>query len=232
MITESARNHEILELMRELVTYRSGEVRHRLAKVVETASMLHVDALIMIYHFAKIAAGDILEIGAFIGGSTIAAALGVRASGVEKKMISIEPGGKLKNHRLASKDIFKDLKKNLARFEVADRVTLLNGYSFDAALVAHVKQTYAPGQVGLFLFDADNDVGRDLDCYGELLADNCLVVIDDYVIGAEDKVGPTREHVDRFVAEGKLVPLGYQGWGTWFGRWQRPPASPASPPPP
>jgi hypothetical protein len=40
--------------------------------------MLHLDVLILIYHFAKVCSGAILEIGAFVGGATIARALGVR----------------------------------------------------------------------------------------------------------------------------------------------------------
>ncbi len=213
---------EILELMRELVVYRSGDVRNRMAKLVEAASMLHVDALMMIYHFAKIAGGPVLEIGSFIGGSTIAAALGVRASGTQQRILSIEPGGKLKNHRLPSKDIFKDLKKNLSRFGVADDVSLLNGYSFAPEIIANVKQLYAPRTVRLLIIDADGCVGRDLELYGELLADGCRVVIDDYVLGPDDKAGPTRAAVDELVAAGRLVPLGYYGWGTWFGRWRSP----------
>jgi len=45
--------------------------------------MLHLDVLILIYHFAKLR-GHILEIGAFVGGATIAAAFGVRDSGQNK----------------------------------------------------------------------------------------------------------------------------------------------------
>ncbi|HMJ05385.1 MAG TPA: hypothetical protein VK474_03925, partial [Chthoniobacterales bacterium] len=167
-MTSNSDDNEILELMRALAVYRSSEVRHQLTKVVEAASMLHVDALITMYHLARSAAGHVLEIGAFVGGATIAAALGVRASGAPKKILSIEPGGRLKNHRLASKDIFKDLQKNLARFGVADRVTLLRGYSSDAGVVAQVKETYAPGAVGFFMFDADDNVARDFLTYGDL----------------------------------------------------------------
>jgi hypothetical protein len=44
------------------------------------------------------------------------------------------------------------------------------------------------------------------------------VVIDDY-ISATDKGGPTRAQVDDLVAAGRLLPLGFYGWGTWIGRW-------------
>jgi hypothetical protein len=46
--------------------------------------MLHLNVLILIYHFAKTCFGQILEIGAFVGGATIAAAFGVRDSDRQK----------------------------------------------------------------------------------------------------------------------------------------------------
>ncbi len=59
--------------------YRSAEVRQRLEIVGREASMLHMDVLLLIYHFARFGAGNVLEIGPYVGGSTIAAAL-VRVS--------------------------------------------------------------------------------------------------------------------------------------------------------
>src|SRR5437867_11085697 len=98
----------MLELMYKLMEYRSNEVRHRLEKVGRAASMLHLDVLLLIYHFAKFGAGNVLEIGPYIGGSTIAAAFGARESGSLKKIISIEIGGRLKHFRIPSRNIIKD----------------------------------------------------------------------------------------------------------------------------
>ena len=182
--------------------------------------MLHLDVLLLIYHFAKFGTGNILEIGPYIGGSTIAAAIGARESGSAKKIISIEIGGRLKHVRIPSKNIFKDLKKNLARFGVLKDVTLINGSSFDAATTSAVRQILGGGEVGLFIFDADSNVHRDLDCYGDLLSDNCWVVIDDY-FGPGAKAAPLRAQVDELAAAGQLLPFGYYGWGTWVGQWQR-----------
>jgi cephalosporin hydroxylase len=113
----------------------------------------------------------------------------------------------------------KDLKKNLAAFGVAEDVTLINGRSSDAAIISDVRQRLSNGEVGLFIFDADNNVRRDLDCYGDLLADRCWLVIDDYFGPA--KAAPIRAQVDALVSEGRLLPFGYYGWGTWIGQWQR-----------
>jgi len=215
----AAHLNQVLELLRKLMEYRSDEVRHRLEKVGRAASMLHLDVLLLIYHFARFGPGNILEIGPYIGGSTIAAAFGARESGTQKRLVSIEAGGSLKHFRLSSRNIIKDLKKNLARFGVADDVTLINRRSFEEATISEVRQAIGNSEVGLLIFDADNNVRRDLDCYGDLLADHCWLVIDDYFGPA--KAAPIRTQVDAFVSEGRLLPFGYYGWGTWVGQWQR-----------
>jgi predicted O-methyltransferase YrrM len=218
-LTDSARAGQMLELMYTLMEYRSHEIRHRLEKVGRAASMLHMDVLLLIYHFARFGLGNILEIGPYIGGSTIAAAFGARESGTRKKLVSIEAGGRLKHFRLSSRDIVKDLRKSLARFGVTEDVTLINGRSFDEATISAVRQTLGSGEVGLFIFDADNNVRRDLDCYGDLLSDRCWLVIDDYFGPA--KAAPLRAQVDELVSAGRLLPFGYYGWGTWIGQWHR-----------
>jgi predicted O-methyltransferase YrrM len=211
--------NQVLELLRTLMEYRSAEVRHRLEKVGREASMLHLDVLLLIYHFARFGAGNVLEIGPYMGGSTIAAAFGARESGIEKKIITIEAGGSVKHFRLSSRNIIKDLKKNLARFGIAEDITLINGRSSDEAIISEVRQRLSSREVGLFIFDADNNVRRDVDCYGDLLNDRCWVVIDDYFGPA--KAAPLRAQVDALVSEGRLVPFGYYGWGTWVGQWHQ-----------
>jgi len=207
-----------LELMRKLIEYRHAKALHHQLMKAADHSMLDIDVLILIYHFAKVTEGSVLEIGSFLGGSTIAAGLGARDSGRQKMIISIERGGRLKDHRLASKDIFKDLKKNLAHVGLLNAVTLINGSSFEASTISAVREVTAPGEIGLFIFDADSNVLRDTDCYGDRLANRCWVVIDDY-FSAADKGGPIQAQVDELVAARRLVTLGFYGWGTWIGRW-------------
>jgi predicted O-methyltransferase YrrM len=211
--------NEVLELLRTLMEYRSAKVRQRLEKVGREASMLHLDVLLLIYHFARFGAGNVLEIGPYIGGSTIAAAFGARESGTDKKIVTVEAGGSVKHFRLSSRNIIRDLKKNLVRFGVAEDVTLINGRSSDQAIISEVRQCLSSREVSLFIFDADNNVRRDLDCYGDLLNDRCWVVIDDYF--GPPKAAPLRAQVDALMSEGRLIPFGYYGWGTWIGQWQR-----------
>src|SRR5216110_1390968 len=87
-VSNASHLNEVLELLRTLMEYRSAEARQRLEKVGREASMLHLDVLLLIYHFARFGAGNVLEIGPYVGGSTIAAALGARESGTQKKIIT------------------------------------------------------------------------------------------------------------------------------------------------
>jgi predicted O-methyltransferase YrrM len=209
------------ELMRTLIEYRQQPIHGQLEKIRAKYSMLHLDVLLLIYHFAKVCAGQILEIGAFLGGATIAAALGLRASGESKKLIVIEPGGSLKHSRLGSRDIWRDFQRNLRKQRLAGLVIAIKGYSFDAAAIAAVNDALASDQIGLLLIDADGAVRRHLDCYREKLADKCWIIIDDYLGPAENiKVPATRKDVDELVERGRLEPLGFYGWGTWVGRWR------------
>lgn len=219
MLNDIAPDHECFELMQKLIEYRHNKPLHHQLSKAGQHSMLGVDVLALVHYFAKIGEGDILEIGSFVGGSTIAAAMGARDSGKTKKIISIEVGGRLDNHYLATRDIFKQLRKNLAHFGVLDAVTLINGASYDEKTIATVRQALSAKELGLFIFDADDNVRRDIDCYGDLLADGCWAVIDDY-FGSSEKTGPIRTQVDELVARGHLSQLGFYGWGTWIGRWQ------------
>lgn len=210
-----------LDLMKAVIDCRHNKgTRDQLLKAAKY-SMLHADVLFLTHYLARICDGSILEIGSFVGGSTIAAALGVRASGVAKPFISIEPGGRLKGHHLATRNIFKTLQKNLKRFDALEAVTLINATAEDEATLARVRQTMAAGTVGFFIFDAHAEVAHDLKLYGDRLKNDCWVMIDDY-FGPSEKAGPTQAQVNELVASGRLVPLGFYGWGTWFGQWRAP----------
>lgn len=220
--TPQARGYnESLSLMHTLMQYRHEGIHSELSKIRDKYSMLHLDALILIYHFAKICSGNILEIGAFVGGATIAAAFGVRDSGDNKKLIAIEPGGSVKHKRLGTRNILRDLERNLARQRISKIVSLIKGRSFDAATISAVHGTLGPDKIGLLILDADAAKRRDIECYRDRFADDCWMVIDDYY-GADsnEKITPSRADVDALVETGWLKPLGFYGWSTWIGRWR------------
>jgi len=211
-----------LSLMHTLMQYRHESIHSQLLKIRDKYSMLHLDVLILIYHFAKICSGDILEIGAFVGGATIAAAFGVRDSGRNKKLITIEPGGSVKHKRLGTRNILRDLERNLARQRVTEMVTIIKGRSFDAATIRAVHDTLGPDKIGLLILDADAAKRRDIECYSNKFSDDCWMVIDDYYgTDSNEKITPSRADVDALVAAGSLEPLGFYGWSTWVGRWRR-----------
>jgi hypothetical protein len=215
-------HNDCLALMHTLMAYRHEPIHSTLSKTRDKYSMLHLDVLILIYHFAKICSGAILEIGAFVGGATIAAAFGVRDSGEKKKLIAIEPGGGVKHKRLGTRNILRDLKRNLAKERVTNLVTLITGQSFKPETMSAVRQALDADQVGLLVLDADAAKRRDIDCYRDNFADGCWMVIDDvYGADSNEKIRTSRADVDALVAAGWLEPLGFYGWSTWVGRWRR-----------
>jgi phosphinothricin acetyltransferase len=215
--------HDSLNLMHTLMEYRQEPIHSKLLKIRDKYSMLHLDVLILIYHFAKICSGNILEIGAFVGGATIAAAFGVRDSGTRKKIITIEPGGSVKHKRLGTRNIFRDLERNLARQRVSELVTTIKGRSFDPTTISAVNEMLGADKVGLLILDADAAKRRDIECYRERFADGCWMVIDDYYgADANTKITPSRADVDSLTAAGCLQALGFYGWSTWVGRWRGP----------
>jgi predicted O-methyltransferase YrrM len=208
-------------LMYLLMQYRHEPIHSKLLKIRDKYSMLHLDVLILIYHFAKICSGHILEIGACVGGATTAAAFGVRDSGRKKRLVAIEPGGRLKHKRLGTRDILRDLGRNLAKQGVSEMVTLIKGRSFDPATISAVNETLGADKVDLLILDADAAKRRDIECYCDRFADGCWMVIDDYYgTGTNAKITPSRADVEALTTAGYLQPLGFYGWSTWVGRWR------------
>src|SRR5262245_36654004 len=221
MIMRDVTSNECLHLMHRLMAYRHEPIHSELMKIRDKYSMLHLDVLILIYQFAKLCSGAILEIGAFVGGATIAAALGVRDSHQEKKLIAVEPGGSVKHKRLGSRNILRDLERNLAKERATSMVTLVKGKSFKPETISAVRLALGSAQVGLLILDADAAKRRDINGYRDKFADGCWMVIDDiYGADANEKITPSRADVDALVAEGLLEPLGFYGWSTWIGRWR------------
>jgi predicted O-methyltransferase YrrM len=137
-------------------------------------------------------------------------------------LISIEPGGAVTHERLGTKDIWRDLERNLKKEGVSDRVMLIKGASGNPGTTSVVHEKLGPEQIGLLILDADGEVKRDIDCYRDRLMDGCWVIIDDYAgPGSNIKVPATKAGVDGLVATDSLEPLGLYGWSTWVGRWRK-----------
>jgi len=212
-----------LGLMKALMLYRPRPITKYLVSIGQRYSMLHPDVLVLLYYLARHAQGDILEIGPYIGGSTIAAAKGARDARHSKTIITIEHGYPMANTRLRSGNTIEDLKRNLTRQGVADLVRIIVGEAGAKSTIESVRHHLGPKSVGLFIMDADGAIKDALQSYGELLIDNCWLVVDDYfaVGGAVSKALRSKAEIDSLVSTGVLSSAGFFGWGTWIGQRQR-----------
>lgn len=181
-------------------------------------SMLHVDVLLLLHALAEVTPGGVLEIGPYVGGSTIAIASAIRDTR-PRQFVTIEPGGKYPEHQwLPTDDIFGDLVKNVRAWGVSDYVTLMQGHSNNEDIIQQVRTVFKPSGIGLLFIDADGFVQRDIENYRSLLLPGAIVVLDDYST-TDMKTPQVRAETDKAIQEGFLEPLGVFGWGTWFGRY-------------
>jgi phosphinothricin acetyltransferase len=209
--------NDSLSLMRTLMQYRQEPIHSALLKVRDKHSMLHLDVLILIYHFAKICSGQILEIGAFVGGATIAAAFGVRDSDRQKKLIAIEPWRKRQTQTTRHAQYLARFGTKPRPATVSELVTLIKSHSFEPKTISTVHHLLGRDEIGLLILDADAAKRRDIESYRDKFADGCWMVIDDYY-GADSnaKTAPSRADVDALMAAGCLEPwastAGAHGW--------------------
>ena len=210
-------------LMKVLMIHRAHLIYARLSTIGKRYSMLHPDLLTLLYYLAKHGDGNVLEIGPFVGGSTMAAAIGLSERSRPPKFVTVEKGGKLRHPRLASRDIVRDLRQNLLDHGLAHFVHVVVGWSLGDETVKAVRAYLPPRSVNLFIVDADGEVRSLLDRYHELLTDHCWLVIDDYFATgvATAKSALTKPQIDAAIATEELEELGCYGWGTWVGKWHR-----------
>lgn len=188
-------------------------------KDVKKISMLHVDTLMLLRLFALGAKGGILEIGPYIGGSTIAIASGAR-DGSRSRFVSIETGGKYPDHPdYPSDDIIADLRKNVGAAGLSSYVHILEGHSHDVHVRNKVFEILADCGLSFVFIDADGKIDRDMNTYRSLFNENCILAFDDYIAPGNQKQSNVQSAVAQEVASGRLETLGVVPWGTWFGRY-------------
>lgn len=188
---------------------------------VKQFSMLHEELLLLLHHLVAVARGGVLEIGTYVGGSTVVIAHAVSIHH-RPPSVSIEPGGQSNHDLIPSDDIFGDLQLNLARYQLQRHVRLFQGFSSTPEILAEVKALFGPRGIGLLVIDADGNVERDIALYADLLRDDAVLVLDDYQSTyAEEKSTLIKRWVDDAVARGDVISLGIWGWGTWVGLYRR-----------
>ncbi len=182
-------------------------------------SMLHADVLTLLYHFGAYSSGNILELGPFIGGSTIALAWGMRDAHRAHQIVTVELGGAFNHPTMGSPDVVTALMDNLRVHDAAERVSVVVGNSRDNSVVSQVKRSLPEKSVGLLVIDSDGLVEKDFDIYFPLLAERAYMIVDDYFCpGNIEKGNYTKQGIDRLEEQGVVETLGVYGWGTWVGR--------------
>lgn len=178
-------------------------------------SMLHDEALAIHELFAAKAKGRIVEIGPYIGASTVCL-----AAHSKHPVISIEAGGQYDHDKLPSTDIIRDLRNNIAAHDLTQRVQLIPSNTHFPEVIEWARRLAGWRKIGALIIDADGNIERDLEGFSSAIRKDCLLLIDDY--SADTVKSPlVKPTIDRMVAEGRLEAFGVYGWGTWAGRVER-----------
>jgi len=205
------------------LTYASLAKFHPLWRTmgkIKQFSMLGAETLLMCRGYALAARSGILEIGAYIGGSTVALGMGLDAAG-RKPMVTIDCGGSFENQPyLPSKDIHADWRKNCAKCGLPGISTLIDGWAHEEATINAAKAAAGNARFDLLFIDADGEVTRVLENFADRLTDDCLLIVDDYfnVLGGQEKVDVVARQVNQLLAEGIIEQYVLTPFSTWFGR--------------
>jgi len=191
--------------------------RYRELLKIKEWSMLHWEVLAIMEYFSQRTTGPIVELGPYLGAGTTVLAAAAREQILP--IITVEMGGAHDHPTLPSNDILFDLKANLKRHGVQDRVIVVEGVSRDPVIVARIGDLLDGRQIGLLVMDTDGMVEEDLRNFGQFCSPDCLLVIDDYFsTGAPEKATLIKPVIDALRNQGKLIEYGVYGWGTWIGQ--------------
>ena len=200
--------------------YRTSSLHSFFAQLNADISMLHPDALALLYHLAACSVGPVLELGPYTGGSTIALARGLASSGRGYKVTSVEKGGRYDHPNYPTSDIVASLHTNLLKHGVKSHVNVIVGDARDAAVVREVTRLSDVMRFACLVIDSDGQVERDVNLYRPLTSSLAYLVVDDYYApGAPEKEAPTRDQLDDLEKRRIVEAFGVYGWGTWFGRF-------------
>ena len=209
------------ELSLVATQYRSDALYASFAELNSYVSMLHADVLALLYHYGNYAPGPILEIGPYIGGSTISLARGILEGRRSARVTSVELGGEYRHPTYLTTDIVESLRANLQKYAVDAQVNLIVGHSRDPSVIRMVEAVFErEGSFSCFVIDADGQVQEDIALYRRFLAPRCYLVVDDYYApGAPGKEATTRSQLAILEQQRIVESFGVHGWGTWFGRF-------------
>ena len=151
------------ELSLVATQYRCAPIYQSFRELNERLSMLHPDVLALLYHYGACLQRPILELGPYIGGSTISLARGVIDGKVTTRITSIEKGGEYQHSTLSTTDIVKSLRTNLKNYGVIDKVDLIVGHSRDSLVLDKLAQVVERnGKFACLVLDSDCQVEDDV----------------------------------------------------------------------
>nr|WP_233475189.1 class I SAM-dependent methyltransferase [Bradyrhizobium brasilense] len=178
--------------------------------------MLHPDTLALLRVLSSGCNGAVLEIGPYLGGSTLAIASGLPHG---RTFLSIEMGGAHEHETMPSSDIVQDLHRNVRQHDISDRVSIVVGHSRNDDARGEIAARLGGQKVGLLMIDADGNVGDDLLFYLPFLPSDCTLVFDDYEIHEDGNPKSTlvKQWVSRAEGAGLVRTLGIARWSARFG---------------
>jgi predicted O-methyltransferase YrrM len=186
-------------------------------------SMLAVETLTVLHKLAAECKGPIIEIGAYIGGATLALLHATSERG--NTVISVEFGVAYDHPEIPTEDSVADLRRNVEAWGLAGRRhVVLPGWSLEAWLAGCILVELAGERADMLVIDSDGFAERDFLYMHPLLNDGSLIVVDDYLTSAasskSERIAP---FVDHMIERGILCEIALLPWGTWFGELVRRP---------
>jgi predicted O-methyltransferase YrrM len=178
---------------------------------LHASAMIVPEVLATLAGAARSSKGAVLEIGPYVGASTLAISLGLRDS--DREFLTIESGGINAHPTRGTDDVLRDLKANLATFGVSDRVHIVEGWAHE---VCQRLPSLLQEKIGFLFIDADGSVDVHINNVKQLLASNCLLAFDDWK--AEGKGARVRRTVEKLIEREAVISYGVLFDDTWFGR--------------
>jgi predicted O-methyltransferase YrrM len=190
----------------------------------EKKSMLAPETLAAIYSAAAKCDGPIIEIGAYVGGATLAILDATRARG--NTVISIEFGVAYDHPEVATADSIADLLRNVESWGLSgERHIVLPGWTLEAWIVGNILIGLSGARADMLVVDSDGFAERDFLFLHPLLNDGAILVFDDYMPSANAKSDKIAPFVDDMLEKTIISEFGLLSWGTWFGQLKRRPSS-------
>jgi predicted O-methyltransferase YrrM len=209
---------ESADLVRQLddwLVLTRFSVEHSRTRELCRLAMLFPEVLSLLELLSRLVTGQAVEIGSFVGASTIALSRGASRSG--GRVISIDVGGENRLSHRPSRDIHRDLSRNLAWFGADEPVTTLAGFGNAPLILEQVAALLDGRPIDLLFIDADGGVARDMAIYGPWLRPGAMVILDDFGAEGVGKAAVVRQGVGEMTSSGRLEFIGEYGT-TWFGR--------------